>query len=714
MENVSVVQQTAILVIQLGAIIFAAKFCGDLFQKIKMPSVLGELLAGILLGPFLLGAVGLPFHGFEHGFFPHTPGATLPVSMPLYSIATIGSVLLLFLSGLETDLRMFLRYSVAGTLVGIGGVIFSFGFGAGIGMVMLSAAFMDPRCLFLGILCTATSVGITARILSERRSIDSPEGVTILAAAVIDDVLGIICLAIVMGIVAVASGGGGEVAHVDWPGIGRIAAQSVGIWLGATVLGLLLARKIAHFLRIFGSATVFGILALALALIVSGLFEQAGLAMIIGAYVLGLALSKTDISFAVQRALLPVYNFMVPVFFVVMGMMVDLRVFGNPTVLKMGMIYAGLAVAAKIIGCALPALFMNFNVLGALRIGAGMVPRGEVALIIAGIGATTMMTINGVRTPILNAELFGIAIIMTLVTTVVAPPILSFFLGLPGKGVKKEAKDHSIVHTVFKLPSDTVADFVLKNLIEAFESEGFMLSELDRRSGILHLRRDRIAFSLVHRSKEFVFESNPDEVILIKTVMYETFMILHHTMEKLRALADPAMLQRQIFSPNDTRKIARIRNDLPLGTILPFSCVKMRLQADSKEGIIAEMLDLLAHDSRITSRAQCENDLLERESIASTAMQDGVAFPHCHTDGVTNLVAAIGIKPEGFDFGAIDGKPSNIFVMSLCPKATGGPLLQFMARIAGSLADPDTREAILHAPSPEMLRELLLSRLSGK
>lgn len=713
MENASVVQQSAILVIQLGTILFAAKFCGDLFQKIKMPSVLGELLTGVLLGPFLLGGIGLPFHGFEHGFFPHTPGATLPVSMPLYSIATIGSVLLLFLSGLETDLRMFLRYSVAGTLVGIGGVVFSFAFGAGIGMVMLNAAFMDPRCLFLGILCTATSVGITARILSEKRSIDSPEGVTILAAAVIDDVLGIICLAIVMGIVAVESAGG-SVTNVDWPGIGRIAVKSVGIWLGATVLGLVLARKIAHFLRIFGSAMVFGILALALALIVSGLFEQAGLAMIIGAYVLGLALSKTDISFAVQRALLPVYNFMVPVFFVVMGMLVDLRVFGNPAVLKMGMIYAGLAVAAKIIGCALPALFMNFNWLGALRIGAGMVPRGEVALIIAGIGATTTMAINGVNTPILNAELFGIAIIMTLVTTVVAPPILSFFLSHPGKGVKKEVKDHSIVHTVFKLPSDTVADFVLKNLIEAFESEGFMLSELDHRSGILHLRRDRIAFSLVHRSKEFVFESNPDEVILIKTVMYETFMILHHTMEKLRALADPAMLQRQIFSPNDTRKIARIRNDLPLGTILPFSCVKMRLQADSKEGIIAELLELLAHDSRITSRAQCENDLLERESIASTAMQDGVAFPHCHTDGVTGLVAAIGIKPEGFDFGAIDGKPSTIFVMSLCPKATGGPLLQFMARIAGSLADPDTRQAILHASSPETLRELLLSRLSGK
>mgnify|MGYP002166076495 CR=1 FL=1 len=136
---------------------------------------------------------GLP--GFEHGFFPLLEGASLPVSVPLYSIATLGSIMLLFMSGLETDLRMFFRYSVVGTVVGLGGVIFSFVFGAVLGMLLLHAPFMDPRCLFLGILSTATSVGITARILSEKKSIDSPEGTTILAAAVIDDVLGIICLA---------------------------------------------------------------------------------------------------------------------------------------------------------------------------------------------------------------------------------------------------------------------------------------------------------------------------------------------------------------------------------------------------------------------------------------------------------------------------------------------------------------------------------------
>ena len=397
------------------------------------------------------------------------------------------------MSGLETDLRMFFRYSVVGTMVGIGGVIFSFLFGSGIGIWAIqcfqheTVSIMDPRCLFLGILCTATSVGITARILSEKKKIGTPEGVTILAAAVIDDVLGIICLAIVLGIVSAGGAAGGE---INWGHIGLISIKCVGIWLGATIVGLFLARYVAKFLKIFKSPAVFATLALGIALIVSGLFEQAGLAMIIGAYVVGLSLSKTDISFAIQNTLHPLYNFFVPIFFVIMGMLVDIRVFADMNVLKVGLVYSLLAVLAKVIGCALPSLFMNFNFLGAIRIGAGMVPRGEVALIIAGIGAGMMMQIDGKVQPILNSQFFGVAIIMTLATTVVAPPLLTILLGIGGKGVKKEGKVENTIHTSFNFPSETICDFVYKRLCESLENEGYMLSSLDKESGMLQIRRD--------------------------------------------------------------------------------------------------------------------------------------------------------------------------------------------------------------------------------
>lgn len=184
--------------------------------------------------------------------------------------------------------------------------------------------------------------------------------------------------------------------------------------------------------------------------------------MIVGAYVVGLSLSKTDISFAIQNALHPLYNFFVPIFFVIMGMLVDIRVFADTNVLKVGLIFSLLAVLAKVVGCAVPAIFMNFNMLGALRIGAGMVPRGEVALIIAGIGAGTLVTLNGVKTPILDSRFFGVAIIMTLLTTVVAPPLLTVLLNFAAKGIRKEEKTENSVNTNFSFPSETLRDFVFK------------------------------------------------------------------------------------------------------------------------------------------------------------------------------------------------------------------------------------------------------------
>ena len=265
--------EIALLVLQIGVILFAARIFGKIAKKLRIPSVLGELVAGIIIGPYVLGKIGIGIHGFENGLFPLVEGA-FPVSLPLYSIATIGSIILLFMSGLETDLNQFFRYSIAGTLVGLGGAVVSFLFGDWLGMWMLKTGFMDARCLFLGILCTATSVGITARILSEKKSIDSPEGTTILAAAVIDDVLGIIALAIVMGIVGASGIQGGS---VDWGHIGGIAVKSFGIWLGITAIGLALAHNIAKVLKWFPPSGTFSILAFGLALILAGLFEQAGI-----------------------------------------------------------------------------------------------------------------------------------------------------------------------------------------------------------------------------------------------------------------------------------------------------------------------------------------------------------------------------------------------------------------------------------------------------
>jgi Kef-type K+ transport system membrane component KefB len=248
-------------------------------------------------------------------------------------------------------------------------------------------------------------VGITARVLSERGKLDTPEGVTILAAAVLDDILGILVLTIAAGVAET-----GKVSIVDVLDVGWKALAFLAVLFGG---GLLVARYVSRFvlsLRVIGAGVA---IALGLAFLASGLAESFGLAFIIGAYATGLALSDTDLAETLEAPLAGVYNALVPIFFVVMGMQVDVTAFGDAIVF--GIVLTALAILGKVLGCGLPALATGFNRTGAARIGFGMLPRGEVALIIAGIGLT-----KGV----IEQDLFGVAIFMTIVTTLMSPIIL--------------------------------------------------------------------------------------------------------------------------------------------------------------------------------------------------------------------------------------------------------------------------------------------------
>lgn len=680
-DNIANVGQIAYLVIQLGVIIFAAHACGSIAARIHIPAVLGEVVAGILIGPYGLGALNWGIPGFEQGLFPLASGTGIPVSLPLYGIAILGSIILLFISGLETDLRMFFRYSIAGTMVGIGGMVVSFLFGAGLGILSLGFAPSDPRTLFLGILCTATSVGITARILSEKRSIDSPEGTTILAAAVIDDVLGIIALAVVMGMIGASDAGGG-----GWSGIEIIALKSIGIWLGVTAAGLYFAHKIARILRTRHTAGVFSILAFAGALLLAGFFEQAGLAMIVGAYVMGLCLSKTDISFSIERSLRGVYSFLVPVFFVVMGMMVDIRVLGDAAVIKFGLWYSLLAILAKIIGCALPAWLMNFNFLGALRIGMGMIPRGEVALIIAGIGATTMMPTDGGEVPVIDSRLFGIVIIMTLLTTLAAPPLLAMALGIKGKGVKKELMDTGAVHLEYALPDVMLADIFLRELVKNFKKENFLHSEIHD-DGIIHFRYGDKAFSLKHGGGVLEFELRSDDVFRIKAVIRETVADLHANINRLRELNSEGRFT-DLLCDSDLSGLKRDdRIVAGFDAIVPPGCVVTDFQANSYEDAIIKLVNVLNDGNQVRNPLLCINDILANEAVSSSCFPGGLALPHARTDGADKLVSAIGICRTGFPGRSGELTPVRVVILSVCPRHGRDLYLEYVSHMAALLAD---------------------------
>ena len=685
------------LVFQLAVIIFAARIFGKIAVRFGIPSVLGELISGIIIGPFALG--GIAFPGFPHGLFGITDSLAGAVSPELYAFAQVASIILLFASGLETDLSLFIKYSVSGGIIGIGGVVISFFFGAGCAAFILPmlgiecSGLFDVKCLFLGIMSTATSVGITARILSDKKKMDSPEGVTILAAAVFDDVLGIVLLAVVMGIVAALGTG----KTLSGSTIGIIALKAFGIWLLATVGFILLSKKIARFVRFFGDATDFSIAALGVAFLLAGFFEKEHIAMIIGAYTTGLALSGTDIAPVIQEKIHSLYKFFVPIFFAVTGMSVDITKLFSKSVMICGGIYTLVAIFSKLLGCGLPALGLGFNIKGGFRIGAGMIPRGEVALIIAGIGLTAK---DAAGLPIVNQDLFGVVILMTLVTTIIAPPILNVSLSIKGRGTKKEISNEESQIFEWNFNNQELTHLVMDILLRDLRAEGFYVQMMNITDGICTARRGDTAISLREEDTKLIIETEEKDMGFIKGDLYEIMLRLNKSMQSLSALKNTESLQYGFARPEN-----RVTNSVR--KYLNPKCISCNLKGNTKDEILEELVGLLTQSGKVENRTKVLASLKERENSMTTGLQMGIAIPHTKTDGVTETCVAIGIKKEGLDYGSLDGEPSKIFVMLVSPIENSGPLMRATAAFSGALLHKEVRTSLLNARTPEGVIEIL-------
>jgi len=469
--------------LQIAIILLVAKIFGELFERMGQSSVLGELIAGMVIGPYALGSIELPFLG---KLFPiaETVGehvSTLPVSSELYVFAQIGAVILLFLVGLETDAKMFMKYGLKALGAAIGGVILPFFLGAwGTVMFGFADSLFDVPAMFMGAIMVATSVGITARVLSDIYKLDTSEGVSILAAAVIDDVLGILVLALVLSMGA----SGGE---VSWGEIGMIATKALGFIAVIILLGYLFAKKLSNFLLKLEGKTYVAV-ATGLCFLVAALAEQFGLAMIIGAYLAGIILSVTELGHQVEEKLVWAAHIIVPVFFAVMGMLVDFH--AMMSALTFGLVITLFAIFGKVVGCGVPAYFSGFNFLGSMRIAFGMLPRGEVALIIAGVGLAA---------GVINQEIFGVSIMMTVITTLMAPLVLVPLFKNPKSGLKSAAGETVTASIPMIEPAFTwgntenVLDLFQENLVDVFKAKGYLL--------LRHESEDRI-FELAHEDEK--------------------------------------------------------------------------------------------------------------------------------------------------------------------------------------------------------------------
>ena len=368
------------VLVDLFVLFAAAKVAGELFEHVHQPAVVGELLAGILVGPHVLGWVG-------------AEGDVLDV------VAQLGVIILLFTVGLETSVGELRAVGRQAALVGVLGVVFPFVAGVGL-MLLLGHERTDA--LFVAAAIVATSVGVTARVIRDLGAVRTTPARVIIAAAVVDDILAILVLAFVAGS---AEGGLSAVAIV-------VLVLEVAAFLTIVlVFGPRATRRLSSVVRLPGIPESPFLVAVLLTLGLAALSEVIGLAAIIGAFLAGLVFEFRREEVASQIE--PVYQLLVPFFFAITGSRLDPGVFADPAVLGLASAVTAVAVLTKVAGGSLGA--RSLGRLPALTVGVGMVPRGEVGLIVASLGL-------GLG---LGEELFGVVLAMTVVTTLLTPPLVS-------------------------------------------------------------------------------------------------------------------------------------------------------------------------------------------------------------------------------------------------------------------------------------------------
>jgi Kef-type K+ transport system membrane component KefB len=399
--------EQGVILLALAFLLVGAKLCGALVERFGQPGVLGELVLGILLGNLAL--------------FGGPSMATLEASETFAILAELGAILLLFEVGLESTPRDMMAVGVPATRVALVGVAAPMALGYGVGVLMLP----DESWLahaFLGAMLAATSVGITARVLQEAKAIRTPSARIVLGAAVIDDVLGLVVLAIVAGVIGAAAEG----TTLASSGILLIVLKAFGFLVGAILFGSFLSPRVFRGALALRSSGVVQALALGFCFGLAWLAALAGLAPIVGAFAAGLVLEDVHFEKHLERgernlheSLHALTGLLVPVFFVRMGMLVHVENFAKPGVMG----FALLITAAAMIGKWACGLAVPRGVSGR-TVGLGMMPRGEVGLIFAGIGATLLLD----GKPVVSPQTYAAAVFMVVVTTMATPPLLLWSL----------------------------------------------------------------------------------------------------------------------------------------------------------------------------------------------------------------------------------------------------------------------------------------------
>ncbi len=398
MEHPDVPHLLGLLFVMMGT----AKLFGHCAQCLGQPSVLGELLAGVLVGTSVLGLVD-------------------PSAPVLHALGELGVLILLFSIGLETDLKSLLKVGPASVAVALSGVVLPFAMGYGTGLAL---GLSNVAAIVVGATLTATSVGITARVLSDLGRLKTPEGQVILGAAILDDVIGLVILSVVAGMT------GGQ--SVSLAMIAKTTGIAFGFLVATVIVGRFVITPIAHLSRKIDLPGTPTILALMLAFGLGWLADRVGSAPILGAFAAGILIVGTPRFHDIEVGVTRLGHFFVPLFFVTVGAAVDVTVLNpldpvNHRTLVIAVLLSVVAVAGKFLSGYAPFWFDGNKSV----IGAGMIPRGEVGLIFAAMGKGA---------GILDEGMFAAVTVVVMVTTFIAPPLLKFLA--PPRAEAHPEKDH--------------------------------------------------------------------------------------------------------------------------------------------------------------------------------------------------------------------------------------------------------------------------------
>lgn len=387
------------ILVALAGFLITAKLFGAVAERMHMPSIVGELLAGIVLGNLHLI---YPEFAIWRDQLLHSEFMQISAEM--------GVIFLLFIVGLETNVNEMRKVGGNALVVAIIGVVLPFALGYGSGFLLPGLDMPNIEKIFLGAALTATSVGITAKVLTDSNALRTTEGQTILGAAVFDDVIGLMILAVVSGLAAGAA--------ITFGSVSIIALKVLSFFVGAFLIGHFLLPHLIRFPRKWRGSGIMQSIALSVLFILSWTAAKLGLAPIVGAFTAGILLDETHFegykefkSVTLEEIMHPITALFLPLFFVLMGMHVDLGVLASGTIIIETLILTGVAVVGKILaGYGLPKSKGD-----PLLVGYGMIPRGEVGLVFAAVGLNAHA---------ISPAFYGVIVVVVVLTTIIAPILL--------------------------------------------------------------------------------------------------------------------------------------------------------------------------------------------------------------------------------------------------------------------------------------------------